>query len=115
MKRVVSHEVDYCDFCQEHEVSYAKCLGCQKAVCYECRKARVTEFHHAVHFIGSEDGLYCSECVARLTGTGEPLFEAYRSIEQLRAEAKAFYENIEARSKVAEAKLKELRNQRGLR
>ncbi len=107
MKITRSMEVEICDLCQEQDASaYSKCMGCGKAICYDCKKTRAKEYNHAVYFQGSGDGLYCLECDKRLIGTGDPLHAAYRVIGYLRDEANGWREDFKRRADIAEATLK---------
>jgi hypothetical protein len=109
MKRTQTTEVEICDFCEEQQASsHTKCMGCGKAICYDCRKTRAKEYNHAVYFQGSGDGLYCLECDKRLTATGDPLHAAYRVIGYLRDESKAWGEAFKVKIDKAEANLKRL-------
>jgi len=111
MKKTVEREVEFCDIC-EKEVAYASpCLICGKVLCYECKKTAATEFHHAVYFSGSGDGLYCNECLSKpIPEEHIAVLQAYKTIIALINEATSWGEGFQARSKEAETKLKQLTN-----
>lgn len=109
MKKTETVEKIICDFCEVNEAAYRPCMGCGKAICYDCRKTVAKEYNHAVYFQGSDDGLYCLECDIRLTATGDPLHASYRVIGFLCDEMKGWGEDFKKRSDKAEANLKRLR------
>lgn len=109
MKKSITEEKELCDFCEVNEASYSKCLGCGKAICYDCKKIHAKEYNHAVYFQGSRDGLYCRECDTRLIAAKtDKVHKAYRRIEALRAESKAWDEDFKARGDAAEKDLNAL-------
>ena len=105
-----------CDFCGES--SYNKCLSCGKDICYRCAREGILAktFSHAVHFSGSEDGIYCGACNQNLTADPklDALHVAYRKVEALRAEYKLWEKDFYERAKNAEEIVKTLRKARGL-
>lgn len=104
MKKTITEEREICDFCHINDASYLHCMGCDKAMCYECRKIHGKEYPRAVYFCGSADGLYCRACDARLiTERSDKLHRAYRRIEALRAESKAWADEFKMRTDAAEA------------
>lgn len=108
MKKVEQVENEYCDFCQVAPARYQHCMGCGKAICYDCVKIHAKEYRHSVYCSGSGDGLYCLECDARLASAGNPLHTAYLVINYLRAEARGWSADFEERAKRAEANVKRL-------
>ena len=116
MKKTITQEREICDFCDENDASYMRCMGCRKAMCYDCRKIHAKEYAHAVHFGGSEDGLYCLECDTRLiTANNDKLHRAYRTVEALRAESKAWWEEFKVRSDKAEEAVKRYKSSDGVK
>lgn len=112
MKRVEQVETEYCDICESGTAGYLHCMGCGKAICFECRQTRAKEYPHAVFFSGSCDGLYCMECDARLAKNGDQLHAAYRQIERLRDENRGWAEDFKKRSDTAEERVKALQPKR---
>lgn len=111
MKKTITEEREICDFCRKNDASYLHCMGCNKAICYDCRKIHAKEYPHAVYFGGSDDGLYCRECDTRLIAAGnDKQHSAFRCIERLRAESKAWGEEFKVRSDAAEKDLKKFRS-----
>lgn len=108
MKKQVTVDQCFCDFCGKEASGYSKCLSCGKDVCYDCQKTKVKEYRHAINVMGSGDGLYCLECNDKLLGNGDKLHSAYCKIESLRNEAKAWSEDFRKRSSDAENALKAL-------
>jgi len=108
MKKTVQIEADCCDSCDEQGY-VTKCLSCGTEHCYECRKTEGKEYKHAINFSGSGDGYYCNKCDAELTkNKTDKRHTAYRHIESLRNEAKAWSDDFTKRSDEAEATLKRL-------
>ena len=107
MKQRVTVEQIKCDLCSKKE-AWNKCLGCGIDICYDCRKMKVKEYSHAVYFGGSEDGIYCFECDARLRKSGDKLHAAYLVIERLRNEQNGWYANFKKRVDKAEIDLKKI-------
>lgn len=110
MKRVVSVEQTLCDVCQKNEAHpWAACLKCGKMICYDCRTLNAHEYAHGVNVGGSGDGIYCNECDATLTKTGNDLLHnAYRAILALKNEVKGFSTDFDKRRTAAEAALKNI-------
>lgn len=108
LKKTEQIENVYCDFCEKNPAPYSECMGCGKAICYECRKTNAQEYNHGVNVGGSGDGVYCNECDMRLRKTGDKLHAAYLAIRSLQNEQRGFYENFQMRSKTAEAVLAKL-------
>lgn len=108
-------EVKICDGCEKDDAHY-ECLRCSKAFCYDCMKIHGKEYPYAVGSGGSNEGEYCNECVAILERNGDdPLFNAYRRASKLRAKTTSFYEGISALDKANQARIKELRAEKGLK
>jgi len=107
MKKVVTEPVEKinCDFCGGEAYEWNHCLNCGKHLCYDCIKTFGKKYSHGVYISGSGDGLYCKECDARLIGTNNPLHTAYRAIDSLSNEYRAWSENFEKRRTTAEAHL----------
>lgn len=99
----------FCDFCGQS--SYNKCLGCGKDICWRCGEEGILakKYPHAVHFSGSEDGVYCNECDRKLTDKPvNALHVAYRKIQALRDEYKGWYQAFDKKATEAEQQLKKL-------
>lgn len=112
MKKIASIEDTFCDVCDKR--GYAtRCLNCGAEHCYDCRKLHGVEYVHGVHFSGSGDGYYCNKCDVLLRNNGDALHAAYRRIQDLRSEEKAFYEGATIRADAAEAELKRLQVRAG--
>ena len=110
MERLMSKVVTFCDVCGK-EIPYPnnKCKICGNVMCYDCGKDNMKTFFHAVSFSGSDDGDYCTECLCNpIPPEHVELIEAYKVIESLRAEYKAWNKDFETRHKTAEAKVKAL-------
>lgn len=109
MKKTVLKEVDCCDVCGKDDYVTA-CMGCGVDHCYDCSKTEGKTYPHAVHFSGSGDGYYCKTCDYELTVSGgnQP-HAAYRKIESLRNEEKAWCADFRKRSDSAEEKLSAIR------
>lgn len=106
--RTKTVEVAICDGCGK-DCDYAtSCLRCGRNFCFECEKARVVEYPHAVHFSGSDDGHYCKACDAHLLNHPNQLHSAYLEITRMRPEYKRWQADFDKRAKVAEAALKGL-------
>lgn len=110
MKKAVQVEVAVCDFCgTEQSWGCDACLRCGKHICYECKKTKAVEYTHGVHFSGSGDGAYCVTCNAAMEANPDQLFTAYQRIAALKAEARRFQHDFEARREAAEVALKKAR------
>ncbi|MFA6064002.1 MAG: hypothetical protein WC736_15545 [Gallionella sp.] len=101
-----------CDFCGGEAHALDRCLLCGQDICWDCKKTKAREYHHAVYFSGSGDGTYCLDCDAKLRKSNDPLHSAYRAIEGLRNEYQGWVEDFDKRKKEAEARLKALRPKR---
>lgn len=99
----------HCDFCDNKEHSYYKCLGCGKDACYECKKTQGVEYPHALYFGGSDDGWYCTICNAT---SQDELLVGYKAIKSMRDELSQFNAAFKVRSDQAEKTLKRLRDSR---
>jgi hypothetical protein len=107
MKRQVTVEQEICDICERNQ-AWHHCLGCGKAICYDCAKTAAVEYPHAVSFSGSDDGRYCTPCDQRLAKGGDELHAAYQTIRSLRNEQAGWYASFRDRSEAAEAVVKRL-------
>jgi len=109
MKKIVEKEVNICDVCGKEDYCSSKCLICGFEACYDCKKTTMTEFNHAVHFSGSNDGDYCNKCLSQpIPQKHEALLQAYRNIKVLRNESVAWNEDFKIRSEKAEARVEQL-------
>ena len=104
MKKTIEKETHFCDSCGKEEGQYIyTCDECGKELCFDCRKTQAKEYPHSVSCSGSGDGLYCVECDAKLLKAGtNKRHQAFRGIERLRLESRAFYEDFKNRCEVAE-------------
>lgn len=103
--------IDYykCDNnCPNEAYNWDNCLGCGRIFCSTCKKIYCTEFHHAVYFQGSYDGLYCHKCIADPTINTTKLFKAFAKIEQLRNDYLGWQAGFEKRRGEAEEELKKI-------
>lgn len=106
MKITVMKEVTICDCC-ETEAYLTACLNCGVEHCYECRAKYGKTYEHAVHFSGSNDGYYCKKCDADLIeGPDTRQHKAYRKIEALRNEVKAWSSDFQFRAAKAEEEVR---------
>ena len=106
MKKKVEVIEELFDFCGEH-ASYA-CRECGKDICHECKddpkKAR--DYQYEVRITGSDNGIYCADCDAKLTKNPNPLFTAYKAVEMLIADSSAYWKDFEEKRKRVEVELK---------
>lgn len=101
----------FCDTCEQDTWGGYDCLGgCGKTGCYDCCKDQREWklYKHGVHFSGSGDGVYCTQCINRLLEKRDPLLIAYKDIERLRNEGEVFYNDWNLRCKVAEKQAERL-------
>lgn len=108
MKKTITVEQSFCDVCGQESSGYTTCDSCGKDFCYECKKTEAIEYAHAVFFSGSGDGLYCIDCDAKLRQNGDKKHAAYRAIQSLRHENKAWSEDFKKRAENAMDRLKAL-------
>jgi len=103
MKKSITKEVVCCDKCGE-EVGYSNpCMECGIEMCYDCRKIHGVEYNHAVHFSGSNDGLYCKPCDVKLTkSANDKRHNAYLAVKSLRDELKEWSDKFKKRQNAAE-------------
>lgn len=105
MKKKTMIEQVFCDVCGANTWDGNACQRCGKHFCYDCREAHCIEYSHAVHFSGSGDGLYCTDCDKELRETGDKKHQLYLKIKSLCDEAKGWNEDFMARCKTTEAEL----------
>ena len=110
MKEKREVEVYICDACGKQEDYATECTSCGKHYCFDCAKTHMKRYNHAVHFQGSSDGENCHDCDKKLRENGDPKHAAYRKIDTLKQEQKAWWEDFDIRAKKAEAELKELQS-----
>lgn len=109
MKKTVTKEVTCCDCCEKEEY-LTTCMNCGIEHCYDCEKTEGKKYVHAVNFSGSGDGYYCKKCDTDLISNRiSPRHIAYRKIESLRNESKAWNENFRLRANEAEQEVAALR------
>jgi hypothetical protein len=106
MKKPLTIQQSYCDFCGEKASGYQLCLSCGRDFCYDCARKHGVEYNHGVHCAGSGDGLYCLECDQKMREKGDRLHSAYVKIHILREQEKSFYEDFKTRCEAAENELK---------
>jgi hypothetical protein len=109
MKKSIQREIHFCDKCGR-EISYAPtCLHCGLELCYDCETYHGKRYAGSTVTLGSGDGFYCNECDSKLTSTGKnKLHNAYRAIQRLKDEMKAFETDWERRSAEANHTLKRI-------
>lgn len=108
MKKTVTKEVTCCDCCEKEE-HMETCINCKVEHCYACSKTEGKKYNHAVNFGGSSDGYYCRECDVELMSVrNNARHMAYRKIDSLRNEAKAWSDDFKLRADAAENELKAL-------
>lgn len=109
MLKLVTVEVDCCDFCNDDEHHYTKCEGCGKTVCYKCEKKKVgVTYFHLIYCSGPKDGFYCNNCDSNPVVRATPLHQAFVLIKNLRLEMKTYQEDFTKRQKNVEAILENL-------
>ena len=113
MKKEITKTVEFCDACGKECQYPSHCRECGRAFCYDCSKEYSVTYLHGVHFGGSGDGCYCIACDEALRKIPDrsketKLHQAYLKISSLRLEYNKLYEDIDKRTKVAEAELKGL-------
>jgi hypothetical protein len=112
VKKAITEEREICDLCDRNNTAWLHCLSCKKAICYDCRNEGLAkEYPRAVYFGGSNDGLYCRDCDTRLITEGtDKLHRAYRRVEALRAESKAWNEDFQRRHTAVEKDIESYRS-----
>jgi hypothetical protein len=108
MKKKIEVEIDACDFCNDDDDTYEKCLGCGKHVCYDCQETVGVRMTHGVYFRGSDDGFYCNSCLNDDKVVSTPLYRAYQKIAFLRTECENWNKGFKERMDSAEAELESL-------
>ena len=101
-KKTKTVEYDDCDFCDSDDCCCTKCLGCDRDVCYECKKNKGTEYQYALQVSGSNNGYYCAECDKE---PGDSLHRAYRDMLALIEESEAFSSGLRSRGSVIERRI----------
>ena len=105
MKKQITIDKSFCDFCGKEASGYSQCMCCGKDLCYGCLKTEAKEYPHSVYCSGSGDGLYCLQCDRNLRDSDDNLHAAYRKIESLRNELKGWSEDFKKRCNDAEAEV----------
>lgn len=108
MKKEEMTEVTYCDFCGKKEDWAQNCMICGKHWCYDCGENISETLPHSIFCSGGDDGHFCKECLRNPPVEIKPLIAAYRVVQDIRNESKRFQDDIEIRSKKAEAAVKAL-------
>jgi len=110
MKRMVTEEKTFCDFCKE-ETAWDKCELCQKDICYDCKKTKGKEYSPLVYF-DTSGHFYCHPCDNIMTEQSKGInpqeikrYKLLRVVESLRHEYRGFLKDFEKRKKEAEEKL----------
>lgn len=112
MKETRTVEVSLCDVCKSDDGYLRSCDKCGRDFCFDCESQWMRKYSHSVHFGGSDDGYYCQDCDAESRASGDLIHAAYRRIENLRHEEKAWYDNFKERVDVAEKELLALKNEK---
>lgn len=115
MKTEKTCAVIQCDICATDKNVYRRCLNCCQDMCFDCFKIHGVKYSHSVNFSGSDDGEYCLKCDIALSKSGDELHSAYLKVAALRAEEDGWYADFKERCKMAESRIKELRNERDLK
>lgn len=89
MKATKTVQYNKCDFCNDNNECWNRCLKCGKDVCYDCEQTAGVTYRHAEHVGGSDDGWYCHECDAQ---PPDDLLEVYQSLAQLIAKREAYHQ-----------------------
>lgn len=118
MKKQIKVEVACCDFCSEQN-TYHQCQLCKKDICYNCKEKFAVVYHYSVHFQGSEDVIYCQECLGKMVaGTcskrEKDIYNAYNAIKLLKDEGSRYNEDYTKRAKLVEENLKNVLNRTNL-
>lgn len=108
MQEIKPIVVTKCDFCANGNNVWEKCKGCSKDVCYECQKIKGIKFSYEIHFSGTHDGFYCSECLANPRVLSSDTYKAYKTIRDLRVEHDAWWKDFDIRGNKANENLKRL-------
>src|SRR5581483_7459337 len=87
MKKIVQKETTVCDFCDNDESVYGRCLGCGKHVC-EAHGVRysLSGFENSRSY---EDGVYCKECDAKLD---DPLHRAWVELRKFHEQYRSIHQ-----------------------
>mgnify|MGYP007037387226 CR=1 FL=1 len=110
MKKTVMKEVTCCDCCKKEAEHLTACMNCGIEHCYDCTEMEGKHYVRAVNYGGSGDGYYCKKCdIELMSNRSSPRHIAYRKIESLRNEAKAWNENFRLRANEAEQEVAALR------
>lgn len=105
MKIKKTIEMDVCDVCGSSDL-ISICMGCGKAVCYDCKKkGEIETFAHSVYCSGSGDGNFCPKCLAAPPDGIKVLLSMYFRIRALRNEASAATNDFKDRCERAENNL----------
>jgi hypothetical protein len=110
MRKKVEKEIKICDCCGSDDCVFNECTSCGKHFCYECNKKRHVgkEFAHSVYCSGSGDVYFCIGCLSEPTPRTAEILDAYQTVQRLRAENAAWYEDFKARSDKAEAEVRKI-------
>ena len=107
MKKIITSEVECCDFCP-HECSSYQCRLCKRWACWQCSSKIGRKYESHLHFSTSKDGFYCLDCNAQLILSPTPLFRAYRRLESLKNEYKVWLVEIKERADKVEEEIDRL-------
>lgn len=98
-------ELTICDFCGI-DTAHDQCNGCKKDICWDCKRNKGIIFPFSVHFEGSYEGFYCSECLSNPRVTSTEIFKGYKQMSDLRNEYSAWWKDFDLRCGKAQARLK---------
>ena len=96
MKKIVSHEINICDFCNT-QTAYYECRGCKKDICFDCQEKEGIRYTH--------DAFFCHPCDAMAT---DKIHKAYLAIHRLKEQWKQINAAMEEKRKAAELTLDQL-------
>ncbi len=106
MKKMVQIETTMCDFCEGDDNTFCRpCMGCGRDLCFDCLSESEPARAHGKCF---SNNVYCSTrsaafCFTCLAVIEMPLLTAFRRVEALSAEHKAWCANFDKRQEAATA------------
>jgi late competence protein required for DNA uptake (superfamily II DNA/RNA helicase) len=103
MKKLISTEINVCDFCEpkehlnQYDHCYEKCVLCGKHVCSKCSEKVGKTFSMSVFFSGSGDAFYCNQCL--ISNSADSLLPLYKKMLFLKEERDSYLSNFTRREK----------------